>query len=137
MKQGDLVYFKAASTSAKPRTPVVGFKGHGYGVMLGAVPPFQKDPPAIVVMRNMGQIGFVSFDDVGEFLGPEAGAECVRKFEDKYYGKVVEGQEAAADGEKAEIGVDPALPGADKTVETTIEMPSKRIVGINGRPLDS
>lgn len=33
----------------------------------------------------MGTVGFVSFDDIGEFFGTEIGAECVKKFEDKYW----------------------------------------------------
>lgn len=90
MKIGEVVFFQVAKTSSARKAPAVKFQGHGFGVLLGYVPPFQKDPPPEMLLRIMGNIGFLSFDDVGEFLGAEAGTEVVKKFEDKYYGKVVD-----------------------------------------------
>lgn len=84
-KAGDVVFFKAAKRGTKRSLPEGKFKGHGFGVLLGQVPPFEKDPPADQLLRLMGSIGFVSFDDIGEFFGDEGGARCLSAFEAKYY----------------------------------------------------
>ncbi len=39
--------------------------------------------------------GFVSFDDIGELLGPETGKLCVALFERKYYGRGPNGDQPA------------------------------------------
>ena len=90
---GDVVFFKKAKKATKRNAMEVTFKGHAFGVMLGHVPPFAKDPTPDQLLRQMGAIGFMTFDDVAEFLGDDAGAKCVKMYEDKYYGK--EAQEAA------------------------------------------
>ncbi len=102
MKNGDIVFFKVAKPASHRMAPLTQFKGHGFGILLGHVPPFQKDPPIEYVFRQLGVHGFLTFDDVGEFLGVEAAAECVRKFEDKYYGKAV------ADTNQAELPLEPS-----------------------------
>ena len=84
-KMGDVLFFKQARRSTKRSAETGTFKGFGFGVYLGHVPPFAKDPDQGILRRLMGSIGYVLFDDVGEFLGNEAGAECVKKFEAKYY----------------------------------------------------
>lgn len=84
-KNGDFVFFKKARRSSNPRQPEGAFKGHGFGILLGHVPPFAPDPPGEHLLRLMGSVGFLSFDDVGEFFGREMGVECVKKFEEKYY----------------------------------------------------
>ncbi len=87
MKNGDVVFFKMAQDSSHPRkSKKIQFKGMGFGVFLGHVPPFQKDPPPEHLLRLMG---------VAEFLGDEMGAKCVQMFEDKYYGKKIEGEAPA------------------------------------------
>lgn len=119
MKNGDVVFFKRAKASSARKTPEVQFQGHGFAVLLGHVPPFQKDPPPEHLLRLLGTIGFMSFDDVGEFFGPEIGAEAVKKFEDKYYGK-------------------PLDPNAPKQEELPLETnePSK-IVDSSGAPIQA
>lgn len=91
MKNGDVVFFKKAKKDSRRKTGEVQFKGHGFGILLGHVPPFAKDPPPNELFKMIGSVGFLTFDDVGEFFGNEVGAECVKKFEDKYYGKLLPG----------------------------------------------
>lgn len=88
MKPGDAVFFEIAKPSSSRKAPKIKFQGHGFGILLGHVPPFQKDPPPEHLLRLMGTIGFMSFDDVANFLGDEMAAKCVKAFEDKYYGKI-------------------------------------------------
>lgn len=109
MKNGDVVFFKRAKEGSARKAPEVQFKGYGFGVMLGHVPPFAKDPPPEHLLRLMGTVGFVSFDDVGEMLGPESGHQLIKKFEDKYYGKVV----PESDPNQAELPLDAADPGPE------------------------
>lgn len=85
LKSGDIVFFKKCTRSAKRRSPEIGFKGgNGFAIMLGIVPPFQKEPVESQVLALMGSVGFLSFDDVVNFLGEELGKECCQKFEEKY-----------------------------------------------------
>lgn len=86
IKNGDCVFFKDIRTSSRSKqSQAARFKHFGWGVLLGAIPPFGRDPNIGDVIRALGSIGYVSFDDVGEFLGDEIGAELVKKFEEKYY----------------------------------------------------
>lgn len=85
MQNGDVVFFKTAKKGSHRKAAEVSFKGMGFGVLLGHVPPFQKDPPAEHLLRLMGTIGFLTFDDVAAFLGDEAAGKCVAAFHDKYY----------------------------------------------------
>lgn len=121
MKNGDVVFFKRAKPQSRGKAQEVHFKGHAFGVLLGHVPPFQKDPPPEHLLRLMGTIGFLSFDDVGEFFGPEIGADAVKKFEDKYYGKVVEDPNAP---KQEELPLNP-------------DAPATGLVGLDGAPLQS
>lgn len=86
VKVGDVVYFKKMTREPQRRSPEMAFKGgHGFGVMLGIVPPGMPAPKESDLMMLMGQTGFISFDDVAAFLGEEVGKECIKKFEEKYY----------------------------------------------------
>lgn len=122
-KPGDAVFFKKGKKDTKRKSIEGTFKGYGFGVFLGHVPPFQKDPPLEHLMRLMGTIGFLTFDDVGEFLGTEHAAKCVQMYEDKYYPKI--------EVKKAE----------ETTEEKQIEMPKELIpptptlIGMDGKPL--
>jgi hypothetical protein len=120
MKPGDAVFFKQARTSTRRNGQEVKFKGYGFGVMLGHVPPFAGDPPIAHLFRMMGGIGFVSFDDIAKFIGDEMAQKCVEAFKDKYYGNVVVPEKPI---EEAQI-----------EVESEVVEPSK-IVGVNGSPL--
>ena len=90
MKSGDVVYFRRAKKELGPEGKFVEFAGHGFGVILGVVPPNQVAPTPVILMRGMGQIGFISFDDVKLFVGEEMFQKCVEHFKDKYFGTVVE-----------------------------------------------
>lgn len=89
IKNGQIVYFKRAKRTTARREPEIEFKGQGFGVFLGHVPPFAQEPQKTDLLRMMGTIGFMSFDDIGEFFGPLIGVEAVKKFENKYYSPVV------------------------------------------------
>lgn len=95
-KAGDVVFFsKCRRTLVREKSVEVGFKGSGYGVMLGIVPAGAPEPPQVILRRQMGEIGYVTFDDVIAFLGEVSGAEVVEKFKDKYYGPVVRSEDPA------------------------------------------
>jgi len=82
---GNLVYFKEIQTSSRPKNAVKAkFKGCGYGILLGYIPPFGKDRDLLGLISDLGAIGYVSFDDIAEFVSPEIGAEILKKFEEKY-----------------------------------------------------
>lgn len=123
MKNGDVVFFKRAKASANRKAPEAQFKGMGFGILLGHVPPFAQSPPGAYVIGQLGSIGYLSFDDVIEFLGDEAGAACVKKFEEKYIPKLDPNQQTlplkAAPSPEPE---EPALSG---------------IVGLDGKPIES
>ncbi len=126
MKNGDVVFFKRAKGSAHRRAPEAMFKGMGFGILLGHVPPFAQNPPAAYVIGQIGSIGYLSFDDVIEFLGDEAGATCVKKFEEKYLPKV--------DPAQASLPLDAAPPA---TPDDDEEAAPSGIVGLDGKPIES
>lgn len=89
IQQGDVVYFKKVTLEPTRRSREIGFKGgNGFAVMLGIVPPFGREPTPAHLLTLMGQIGFVSFDDIKEFMGEEQMNTIVNKFTDKYVPKV-------------------------------------------------
>ena len=87
MNPGDAVFFKKAKKSSHRKAQEIEFKGTGFGVFLGAVPLFKQDPTPHQLLQAMGQIGFLTFYDVAEFLGEDSAYICIKKYEDKYYGK--------------------------------------------------
>jgi hypothetical protein len=91
LKSGDIVYFKTCTREPKRKAPVLTFKGAwGFGVLLGFLQPFAPPPTEKQLMPLMGNMGFLSFDDVEEFLGEEQAKLCIKKYEDKYYPKIVQ-----------------------------------------------
>lgn len=101
MKPGNVLFFKTAKEGSHRKAREFNFKGTGFGVFLGHVQPFGKDPSPEVLVNLMGSIGWVTFDDVAELLGTEQGKLLLEKYEDKYYGKKHEGPvqiEKAASG---------------------------------------
>lgn len=95
MNPGDVVYFKKAKKSSERKDLEVGFRGHGFGVMLGHVDAFTPDPTTDQVIGLLGGIGFVSFDDISEFLGEGHAAVVIKKFEAKYLKAPVTAPKAA------------------------------------------
>lgn len=131
MKPGDLVFFKRARETGQRKSPEYEFKGYGFGIMLGALHPFQKDPPAAHILRMLGTVGFVSFDDVGELLGAEAGTKLVSLYEDKYYGKIVD-PDAVVNVLEKEL---PELAPHQAVIEDIIDDARSKLVDLSGRPL--
>lgn len=122
MKPGKVVYFRSAKLNTHRKTGDWAFKqGHGFGLLLGTVPLFGKEPSPVELLRLVGTIGFLSFDDVAEFVGEEQAEICVKKFEDKYYGKVVETNPVEGEAE------------SEGTKELSISLP--KLVGADGLPL--
>ena len=133
IQNGDVIYFKDIKTGTRKNAIGARFKHFGWGLLLGAIPPFGKEPQLDDLIRSMGTIGYIAFDDVGEFLGDEMGAKALAAFEAKYY--------KTKPVEEVKEGETPATPEAQPgegavpvQVETT--EPS-RLVNINGRPLDA
>ncbi len=107
LKPGDAIYFKRCKESARSTAGEIQFKGHGIGVLLGYLPPAARDLTPAMLMRLMGQLGYMTFDDIAEFLTPADAETCVKKYEDKYYGKEVEGPFPGATEGVPEIQPDP------------------------------
>lgn len=85
-RSGDIIYFKECRNGSKPKKSTgARFKGHGLGMFLGHVGPFEKEPTPEECIKLVGATGFLSFDDVAEFLGDEQAKLCVDRYEAKYY----------------------------------------------------
>lgn len=84
-KGGDVVYFKECKNSSHRKAQGARFRGVGFGIFLGAVGPFEKDPKREDTIKLVGACGYLTFDDVADFLGDEAAKVCIEKFETKYY----------------------------------------------------
>jgi hypothetical protein len=86
-KPGDVVFFSEARRSSRKKSEGVRTPGSFFGVLLGMVPRMMPDPPASHLMCLMGSAGFLSFDDVFEFLGPEQSGKLLSFWQRKYYGQ--------------------------------------------------
>ncbi len=84
-RPGDIVYFRYARKNTNLKQPVAQFKGHGFGMFMGHVPPGAPEPHPLILIRQMAASGFISFDDVIEFLGKETGDLVVKKCTEKYW----------------------------------------------------
>lgn len=86
MQVGDIVFFNKAKTKPVKSAREIKFTGHGFGIMLGMVPSMCiTPPPAHHIFKLLGTCGFLTFDDVAEFLGEDQAKLCIEKFEKKYY----------------------------------------------------
>ena len=118
-RRGDVVYFKQGRKGSHRKAPTATFKGHGFGVFLGHLPPYEKDlEPAELVMQ-MGAIGFLTFDDVADFLGEDAAKKCVASYEAKYYPN--NAQPAVTDEEGKKLIIDGP--------------PKRQLLGADGKPI--
>jgi hypothetical protein len=116
---GDIVYFKECKNSSHRKAQGARFKGVGFGIFLGHVGPFEKDPTRDNIVSLVGACGYLTFDDVADFLGEDQARLCVAKFEEKYYPKQ-----------------EPTVKGPDgKEVPVVDDTPSG-LVGLNGQPLE-
>ena len=85
LNTGDIIYFKKVTRQTKRGSPEIGFKGgNGFGLMLGIVPPFGAEPDNSVLIALMAQTGYISFDDIIEFIGKEQCDIIIEKFKLKY-----------------------------------------------------
>ena len=60
------------------------FRGQAFGILLGVVPQFGKDPTREQVIPLLAGVGFVLLDDVADFLGEEAAAKFTEKIHERY-----------------------------------------------------
>lgn len=140
---GDVVYFKTAKKSSARKSPIGTFEGHGFGVFLGHVANFQKDPTVDLVSRIMGASGYLSFDDIIEFLGQEKSVEVIRQFEDKYYGKVIrQFEDKYHYGKMTEtpVSTSEVTPENSKEVyeSNLLAVPKPpQLIGLDGKPIGS
>lgn len=86
---GDVVYFPFAKKSARNKNVFAFQGGFGFGILLGTIPLGKGDPTPQELFQIMGRQGFLTFDDVEEFLGKEAAQKAIDAFKDKYYGKEI------------------------------------------------
>ena len=138
IQNGTCVFFKEFQTTAHPRKhSKFRMKNLAFGVLLGDVPVFGKGPTTGDLFRSLGAIGYISFDDVGEFLGAEMGAKCVEEFEKKYT-IPPKNLPVADDGTPLVEPSAPPLPQekvAEILDEVAAEPEQSNIVDINGKPI--
>jgi hypothetical protein len=117
MKPGDIVFAKELQTGVEKAHARIQFRGHAFAMVLGTMPLMAKEPPKEHIHRLLGNVGYLSFDDVAEFLGEVLAKECVDKFELKYSTQLQE--------------------VADVTPALTDEVPilRQKIVDLKGRPI--
>lgn len=105
MKSGTIVFFKKFHTSVRPQSPLIGCQGFGYGIMLGHLKNGVPHPPAHVLQSQIGEAGYISFDDVKEFIGEEHLKTCLAKHLEKYQGVLPEDSAA-----QVELALHPPAP---------------------------
>ena len=86
MNPGDVVYIKKAKRTAKRRGLEAQFKGHGVALLLGHIPEHASDIKLPELFGLLGNLGFIAFDDIGEFLDEEQLKTVIEKFKTKYAG---------------------------------------------------
>jgi hypothetical protein len=119
---GDIVYFKIAQDSMKRSHRRVSFKGFGWGILLGGVPPFSEDISKEFLIQSLGAKGFVSLDDIGEILGAEQGRKLLEAVEKKYTGNVTPDETVTEE-------LDPEIEAAKMPPKLGLVDPSGRPVG--------
>lgn len=89
IKPGDVVYFHTVKEEPRRNAKDIRFVNgiYGFGLILGAHAPGMVPLTAEIFMTLMGQIGFLSYDNVNEFLGEEQMKICLTKFAEKYHPK--------------------------------------------------
>lgn len=95
MNNGDIVFIKEATRAPDKKETRVQFIGHGMCLLLGHLPPKIPMPPMDYYRILLGGIGFLSFDEVAEFLGKEAMDTCLNAFQKKYFSNAVQTPPAA------------------------------------------
>jgi hypothetical protein len=85
VKPGSVVYFRRCRPNSSRKSEEHTFKGNGVGLLLGDIPSFAPDVNGFALLKAMGTLGFISFDDVKAFLGDSAMSVCIKQFEEKYW----------------------------------------------------
>lgn len=85
LKPGDIGFFKRVKDTSSDHGRYTEFKGHGFGILLGAVPPGAQDPPQSFLTALMAQLGWVTLDEVKNLLGEASVDALVRALEKKYF----------------------------------------------------
>lgn len=108
ISNGTVVYFKhAKTTTTGGKKRLFEFQGLGFGIFLGHVPPLFPEPAREIIISAMGQIGYISFDDITEFAGKEMGELLIQKWTDKYTKILAElGKKALESGKIKLVGAD-------------------------------
>jgi hypothetical protein len=90
LKQGDIAFFREIKLEPRRNAKDIKFTNgiFGFGLMLGAHAPGMAPLTENSFMTLMGQCGFLSFDNLKEFIGEEEMNICIKKFQDKYHPKV-------------------------------------------------
>ncbi len=86
IEPGDCVFFRDCRDSMSENPLRVRAKGLFFGILLGILPPLQKPPPAEYLVRAMGDLGYITFDDLAEFLGEANTAAIMERWKEKYVG---------------------------------------------------
>lgn len=110
IQNGMVVYFDKCKRAPHRKSLELKFRGHGFGIMLGVVPEFKKEPNRETIISLLASVGFVLLDEVADFLGDEAAAKFTEEFYKKYENKPPE-------------------------EEPVIEKPPSNLVGLDGQPL--
>lgn len=99
--RGEVIYIKRAQKSIRGAQEFT-FNGYGVALLIGQTLPMPNahEVTESHLFRVLGTCGLITFDDISDFLGEEKAAECIKKFEDKYYEKPPEELDAKAAAEK-------------------------------------
>jgi hypothetical protein len=95
IKPGDIGFFKNCKRTTKHTSPELGFKGYGFGLFLGVVPAFGREPTVDEIMALLSKVGFISFDDIGRLMGAENLLEILKKIEEVQLKLIEEAKEKA------------------------------------------
>ncbi len=134
IKEGDVVFFRKCKKSGKAKSVEFSFKGHGFAVFLGHAPLFAPDPPPQLLLRMMGQIGFVSFDDIKRFVDEATFQKILDQFTDRYWGKKTEDIQKEA-AERVEALKQAKENGEPPPQFPALIPPQSILVGPDGKPV--
>lgn len=89
-KPGDIIYVDQFKNAPRDPLSVKFTKGRGMALLLGQHHDHVPVPTPHHLFMMMGKLGFLTFDDMIEFVGEEMAKQVVEKFEAKYYGPTIE-----------------------------------------------
>lgn len=114
IKMGDVVFFRAVTPFPNSNEDIFVFKGIGFGILLGQLPvEFKGCPSKAQIIATLAALGFLTFDDLQEFIGSEGLKDVIKKLKEKY---------------------EPPKEMRKEPEEMNAKPPSN-LVGLDGRPL--